>query len=276
MEKAAAPAGRFRELAQQSPVTMFFLLACIFSWGLWTLMMASARGILPFTFPTNPFGSFGPAVAALLLAAARPGELKALLKALVRWRLSWRWYAVALLGPVALWGLAILIYMLLGGSRPEAAAWGEARMLPLYFFVILVLGGPLGEEPGWRGFALPKLLERMNALCASLLLSVLWLVWHLPLFWLEGSAQEGTSIPFFAAAVAAFSVLFSWIYIRTGGNLLAVILFHTSVNAVSYALGNLFPALNAAPLFDRTFTGVLLAAAAILVIAQRGIFLKRG
>lgn len=273
--KGAGKMNRFREVAMVYPLATFFLTACIFSWALWGLMMASSRGLLPFSFPLNPSGSFGPAVAGFLIAWAHPGEGKLLLRSLLRWRISWAWYAVALLAPGLLWGVGLAIALAFGGTMPSPAAFGGLAWLPAYFLLILVLGGPLGEEPGWRGVALPRLLGRTNALVASLVLGVMWLVWHLPLFWLEGSSQEGSSIPLFAVAVVAHAVMFTWMYLRTGGNLFAAVLLHAGVNTTSWATGVLFPALEADARFQGIFVGVLAAAAVGLVLAQRDLFLTR-
>jgi hypothetical protein len=106
-------------------------------------------------------------------------------------------------------------------------------------------------------------------------LGALWLLWHLPLFWLEGSTQEGSSIPLFATAVLSYAVMFTWVYLRTGGNLLAAVLLHAGVNTTSYVLRAIYPALDADARFNGAFTGVLVAAAIGLVLFQKDLFLTR-
>ena len=158
---------------------------------------------------------------------------------------------------------------------PRPAQWSGTPWIPLSFVAILVLGGPLGEEPGWRGFALPRLLGRMNALAASLVLGILWVVWHLPLFWLEGSSQAGGSIPLFAGAVCAFSFLFTWAYLKTGSNLFAAVLFHSGINTASVVSGALFSTVEADRTFNAAYLGVLGATVAGLVLFDRHLFLRR-
>lgn len=249
------------------PWLLFMVLACGYSWVLWGLMMASAQGWLPFHFPTNFLGSFGPSLAGLVMAA-REGRAKALLKSVVRWRFPAKWYAAAFFGPPLLMAAALGLAILFGQSLPAPANLDKAPLLPLLFLVILVLGGPLGEELGWRGYLLPELLRRQNPLRASLWVAAAWFLWHVPLFWLEGSAQKGGSIAFFAASVAAFSVLFTWVYLATGRSLLAVLLAHTMVNLPSFCLSHVFPGEADSDLSSAVLTVLLLLAAAAVVWAK--------
>jgi membrane protease YdiL (CAAX protease family) len=101
----------------------------------------------------------------------------------VRWRVGWQWYLIVILGPAAFSLAVAAVYVLLGGSwvaaAPAALREGPLLMLP-FFLVILTLTDGLGEELAWRGFALPRLLSRHNALVASLILGVIWALWHPP------------------------------------------------------------------------------------------------
>ncbi len=118
--------------------------------------------------------------------------------------------------------------LLLGGTVPTTALAIPA-VLTIFLFSIFP-GSALGEEIGWRGFALPQLQTRCSALAASLGLGVIWALWHLPL-WLTGSAGHPLALyPAFAVAVVAASVLYTWIYNSTGGSLLIVVLFHATTN----------------------------------------------
>ena len=107
-------------------------------------------------------------------------------------------------------------------------------LLPL-FLVILTLTDGLGEEPAWRGFALPRLLTQHNALVASLILGLLWALWHLPLAWTEEATMYQQPIWLFLLDITAKSVLFTWVFLHTRGSVLVAMLFHgaTNVFAVS-------------------------------------------
>jgi uncharacterized protein len=167
-------------------LTAFFMLAFGITWAVW---VPRAVGI--------PVGAVGqlwtwvPAVAALLAAALTGGRgaLRDLGARLVRWRVGWRWYLVVVLGPAAFSVAVALLYALMGGSFAAATPpvlRGETPLviLPLFLVVLFITDG-VGEELAWRGFALPRLLASYNALVASLILGVLWALWHLPLVWTE-------------------------------------------------------------------------------------------
>jgi len=107
------------------------------------------------------------------------------------------------------------VYALLGGSWSAALPWAQSEealvMLPVHFLMLTLTDG-LGEEPAWRGFALPRLLTRHNALVASLILGVLWALWHLPLFWIEGSDNCQGLVWVLVVGDTAKAVLFTWVY----------------------------------------------------------------
>lgn len=213
------------------PLAAFFVLAFGITWAVW---VPRAAGL--------PVGAVGqlwtwiPAVAALLAAAftgggAAVGELGA---RLVRWRVGRRWYAVVVLGP-AVFSLAVAAaYAMLGGSWSDAvppALGGETplALLPLFLLGLFVTDG-VGEEVAWRGFALPRLLVRQNALVASLILGSLWAAWHLPLVWTEDKALYGQPIWLLLLDTTAKSVLFTWVFLHTRGSVLLAALFHATTN----------------------------------------------
>lgn len=113
---------------------------------------------------------------------------------------------------------------------------GPSRADSGVFLVILVLGGPLNEELGWRGFALPALQRQLSPRAASLVVGLFWAVWHLPLFWIPGASQEGLPLVPILAQIVALSVLFTWLYNRTRGSLLLALLFHAALNATGAVL----------------------------------------
>ena len=111
--------------------------------------------------------------------------------------------------------------------------------LPIIYLGNIFIGGPIAEEFGWRGFALPKLQARIGALYAGLLIGVIWGLWHLPFFIFPEGASVIGNIPFvwYLPLVTAWSVLFTWIYNNTNGSVLMMILFHAAINTTLGSLG---------------------------------------
>jgi membrane protease YdiL (CAAX protease family) len=157
-------------------------------------------------------------------------------------RIGVRWFLVILLTPVGVTVVAAVGASLLGGS---GVVWGDAvrelsrnplAILPTLFFATLP---PILEEFGWRGYALDRLQLDRSALGASLLLGVVWAVWHLPLFFVEGSFQREfvgfatSGFWLFMIGIVALSVIFTWVYNHTSRSILGIILLHGWVNFVS-------------------------------------------
>jgi len=95
---------------------------------------------------------------------------------------------------------------------------------------ILILGGPLGEEPGWRGFLLPELRKSTGPFLASMIVGFAWFVWHLPLFWVPGAAQQEIPMAQFALALLAYSFILTWLFESSTRSTFVAIVFHTSAN----------------------------------------------
>ena len=202
---------------KRHPVIAYFLLAYVLTWWMFPL--------LQFQPLLGLFGLFGPALAAIVMAAilnGRSGD-KALLKRVVRWRVGVRWYAVALAGPALLALMAAGVAVLLGASSSV-----QIGTLSIFDFVIFIV--VVGEELGWRGFALPKLLEARSALAASLILGLLWSAWHLPTFFVPGTPQYGRSVIAFVVMTTIYSVLLCWLFLHTSGSVLLATLAHGAIN----------------------------------------------
>lgn len=221
-----------RARLQRSPLLGFFALTFAWSWGCWALSPA-IRPQLPWLANLLMFaGSFGPSLAALVMVASTRalGGLRAWLARCLQWRIGWGWWVFALLLPLAVMLLAVGLHVALGGDMATAPASGHLLMTVVNLPLVLLLGGPLGEEFGWRGYALSALQDRLGWRTASLALGLVWGVWHLPLFFIDGTAQVRIPLGLFLMSVVAMSVVFAWLVNRTAGSAVAALLFHTAIN----------------------------------------------
>lgn len=221
------------------PFSTYLLMTFGSAWIIWLpLLIVEYAG---FTLPAPSvvvitLGSFAPSATALFLTWKHSGKagLLQLLKRAIRWRVSPLWYVFAIFGPAVIMLLAMGGYILLGGTEPDFVPFGARWLIvTINFVLVLLIGGPLGEEFGWRGLALPALEAKYGALWGSLLLGVIWTVWHLPLFFITASAQYGMSFWLFALLTLALCILMTWIYHGSGDSLLLVMLFHAAVNTWS-------------------------------------------
>ncbi|WP_181037570.1 CPBP family intramembrane glutamic endopeptidase [Arthrobacter sp. ZGTC412] len=171
------------------------------------------------------FLPIGPLAAAIIVIALTEGRagFRAWGRRLIRWRVGWIWYAVAILLPVLLVLVSGVITMVLGAAAPGLAQLTWSGMLTV-FAVRLVnpLDGPLGEEPGFRGYALPLLQTSRSPLVSAAILGVLVALWHLPLVLFGGLSVTGLPTTF------AITFLYVWLFNRTDGSVLLTLLFHNS------------------------------------------------
>ena len=212
-----------RSFVRNWQVSLFFVTAFALSWYPWLLGIlgvAKSSGI-------NPLGVF---VAALIVAGAGDGwaSVKVLLLRLVRWRVGWDWLMAAIAIPVAILAAACAINLALGASAPTSSQWAKwPEIVDRFVFAFLFVG--VGEEPGWRGFALPAMYRRRSPLAASLLLGGIWALWHLPLIGLEFAWNV---VPCFLISVFAGSVVLAWLFNGSRQSVLLCMLMHATVNSV--------------------------------------------
>jgi uncharacterized protein len=213
----------------------FFILTFVFSWLVWIPAALNSMGRLTLPFPTMMlvlFGAHGPLVAALMLTykAGRWNAVKALLRAGFDLRLKLVWWLVILSLPIALGWLAVWVSAQQNGFEFDRTLLSQPAMILPTFFVLFFFGGSFQEEFGWRGFALPKLLETNNPIIASLILGVIWGVWHYPLFHIAGASQSFMRFDLFLAFTTAYSFIFTWVYLKTNNNVFTALLLHTAIN----------------------------------------------
>lgn len=225
-----------------APLSTFLLLTFGSAWLIWSPLLVAEYLHLTLPIPSlviMTFGAFAPSSTALFLTWKYAGgtELRRLLGRALIWRVSPIWYLFVIIGPALIMLLATSIHVLLGGTAPDYVPFGVRWLAVLVnFILILLIGGPLGEEFGWRGLALPSLEARFSPLWASLILGVIWAVWHLPLFFISGSAQSSLPFGLYALLTISLTILITWVYHGSGDSLLLVMLFHAAVNTWSSPL----------------------------------------
>ena len=210
-------------------LAVFLILAFALSWSIWPFVLTNPE--------STPMLPYGPIIAAIIVLALTRGwaSVRDLLRSIVRWRVGLQWYALALLLPVGIILAAIYLNALLGGPTPTAADFRGWYEFPLIFLITTLIKGPFTEEPGWRGFLLPRLQSRYTPLVASLIVGVIWAIWHLPLLLSDPTGQR-PALQFFVLVVAQ-SVVFTWVYNSTRGSVLLVILMHGAFNSIASFFG---------------------------------------
>jgi uncharacterized protein len=218
---------------KNKPLIIFFLIAFILAWGLMGIAVAQNYGLNRWSIPLEPIlliGSWIPNIAAFIVIAfvlKRHNGIRKLLRGWLKVKVPVFWYMVSL-SPLVLSALSVFIYKIMYGVVPvDGIVFDPASLVVL--LVMITLTGAMGEELGWRGFALPWLLSRMNAFNASILLGLIWVLWHTPL-WFAGLGFE--EIPFMAYAVIgiSFTVLVTWACNNSRGSLAIASLFHLTLN----------------------------------------------
>lgn len=252
--KIAKPAHWFK----RHQVTTFFIISYVITWGIGVFAIMFPEqfirlfGELNYWNPVALFAIAAPTISATILTAVWQGKagLRELYSRLFRWRFGIQWYAfIFLVIPLLGW-----LATQLGGANPVYELTDP--VFAFLFALNLMYTGPLCEELGWRGYALPRLLRQFNPLVASLILGLFWGVWHLPSFYISSVVQSGLSLPAFLLFGLFTSILMTWIFQHTGGSVLAAVLFHYTINVSFSIIG--------APLVA---FGLLLMALTVLVLA---------
>lgn len=228
-------------MRERSSPLAFFALSYAITWVLLTPFVYLWNTTWGGDFPAWALiflpGAYGPSIAALILAAREGGRARVvkLLRGLFAWRAPLAAYAVVFALPIAIVFGAVLLSSYRETALQELT-WGPAiQILPLAFLAALPFG-PLGEELGWRGYALPLLLERHNAWVASLVLGGAWTFWHLPLYWLPGASipsfldPSPMSVALYLGQITGETLIITAVFLWTRGSVFIAVLFHMTFN----------------------------------------------
>jgi membrane protease YdiL (CAAX protease family) len=278
---SARPASAQRGLLARHPLISFFVMAYAFSWITWSPWVLSEEGVglLPFELSGATSGLLnaaaillGPTLAGFIMTGITEGRegIRRLLHRIVLWRVGLRWYLFALIGiPV----IMVLGTVILPEGLASLLGLGPGYVLTYLstYVLVVILGGPLFEEPGWRGFALPRLQPLYGPLVGTLILGLLWALWHLPEFlvpaWAESSGGTGfLAIAKFVLIAISFAIVITWVFNNTKGSVFMAILVHASIDTFSIPLGILFSPSEVANSLLLSF-GVLVV---VLVVLTRG------
>jgi membrane protease YdiL (CAAX protease family) len=217
------------------PAISLLVLAMIFG----TIpSLAVAAGRLPPA--ASQLGALSSSLAAIVLVVleGRKGGLRELLGRFLIWRVGLQWWAIALLFAIIPSVAALYLFNLLGGPPVD---W--SGLPPLYtvvpMFIFLTLAAGIGEEFGWRGFLLPRLQTRHNALVSGLIVGVVWAIWHIPLFFIKGTSQYNMQLQDgllpvilgYSIFVIVSSIQFTWVFNNTKGSVLLAAIMHGASNA---------------------------------------------
>ncbi|WP_259016668.1 CPBP family intramembrane glutamic endopeptidase [Emticicia fluvialis] len=221
------------------PLLAYFTLAYLISWLIWFPLYSHVWGItgLPVLPYHHALGGLGPMTASFITTAifGKPNGTKLLLVQMFQTK-PVVYMLIGLFSPFVLAVAAAVINYWAAGTPLQLAGLFVAKEYPelgfagFFFYNLLFFG--FGEEVGWRGFALPRLQSRFNALSASLILTVLWAAWHLPLFFYRPgyTGMDAAGIFGWVFSLLTGSILLSWLYNSSKGSLLACAIFHATVD----------------------------------------------
>jgi uncharacterized protein len=239
---AAADWSKIRRAQREAWI--FFALTFAISWGVGGLFLVLPTRLEPIFGPLGPHNpvfyvlAYAPTLSALILASILGGSagVKSLFATLVRpFRIIWLIVAALLIPAIAL--LLVLLLPLMGYTMWPVTIRAISVSAPLVLlgtWQVFKNTGPLGEELGWRGYALPRLLMKWNALTASIVLGLVWTLWHVPAFFLAGvMGQSFSDFGWWALDTFGFTFVITWLFLRANGNVLvAGLIPHFVINGM--------------------------------------------
>jgi membrane protease YdiL (CAAX protease family) len=211
----------------------FFLLAYGIAWVLWVPLVLSQRGLglLPLDLPLRALlpGALAPSLAAYFTHRWCYGNWRAV-DFIRGWRRAWIGILIAPL--LVLVGGVVIPALFLTTTSASDLHWKGLLKYPLWVVHLnILLASPLAEELGWRGYALPKLQCMVGPFRATMVLGLVWALWHLPLFLVKG--WTSASVPVFAMIVIGWSTIITFVFNWSGGSVIVAVIAHSAANACS-------------------------------------------
>lgn len=229
-------------------IYLYFFLTFLISWTLWSPFYFSTEISELWALP----GAWGPTIAAILITWIDDGKkgVQQLLRKILIWRVSVRNYLFAIGLSSALVMAAMLLAKLFfdidlnlssirrGMGLDDGDILLSLALAPLFFLITAMVGGPIAEELGWRGFAQEKLQLRYSSSISGLIVGFFWVIWHLPLMIFLPMGIGHMPILAYVLVMVNMSILFAWLYNQTKGSVLLAILFHAGMNFENMILGS--------------------------------------
>ncbi|MGB2908452.1 MAG: type II CAAX endopeptidase family protein [Candidatus Aminicenantaceae bacterium] len=244
-----------RSLFQRYTLFIYVFVTYLFSWAFlypcYRILLNAPEGTFPWLALIGLPGAYGPSLVALFMTGVMEGKagVRGLLRKLLIWRVGWIWYALLFIVPVGVESAAVLLSQVTHGKGTPLDPLRAVTLLFPYVLVALPFG-PLGEELGWRGFMLPRLLDRHRPWASGLILGFIWSFWHLASFSYPGAAIPSefpvisTTILLYIGTIAGGSLVFTYFYLKTRGSVLIAVLLHGVFNASSNVVWVLFPGID--------------------------------
>lgn len=262
---------------------LFFILTYSFSWLFWIPIALSGQTV---ALPLIAIGALSPSLFGILMTYLTTDKVNRhdFWRRVISFKLiRIRWYVVIILLFPLMMTITFLLETLLGGALPplEGARQTLTQPIPLLVFIItMLIGGPLIEELGWRGFALDRLQNKSNALLSSIILGIIHATWHLPLFFIKGTSQGAMGFAtilfwLWVIQVVSGSILYTWVYNNNNRSTLSAILIHFMSNSTFTIIAQLGNALPLKTEIIRTAIYVVVALIVVFVWGPKTMTMKR-
>lgn len=271
--QSTAPSNRLVQAMRRHPLLFYFLLAFAFTW-VWVIPTTA----IYHQSMNGPWVIIGPTLAGFIMAGITEGRagIVSLLRRCVLWRVNFKWYLVALLLIPAIFLVSVIaVPGVIAAFQVPNISW-----LLTYGATFAIAAGAAFsvEEVGWRGFALPRLQGRYGPLLGTLILGVLWGLWHLPLkVFLSGIGSFGVGFLgvgdflWWFGSIVAFAIIITWAFNHSRGSVLLAILFHATTNTTFGVFPNaFFPSLSSMSSMSIAPEIGSIIAAVLIVVATRG------
>lgn len=255
-------------------IIRFFVFAYLFTWFFWGFSLLDSKAVITSPIPREflgIIGTFGPSIIGLIfLIKYDQRRFGTIIKETFVLKGKWSWKLFSLFLMPMILGFSYLVTRYAFGITYTLEWFEKPLFIPVVYVYILFLGGPLGEEIGWRGYALKNMLKQWTPFTASLILGIVWTCWHIPAFFIEGSAQQGISFYLYVANTLILTMFITILFIKTRFQISSALYFHASAN---FALGIFY-------IIDEplalTFIGMLMISTlAYLLIRYRHIFFTK-
>lgn len=217
---------------KKRPLVFFFVLCFVITWGLAGLYFAFPSflthifGQMSIQNPVFILAVWAPTLSAFIITAVTEGKVGVirLLRRFLPGPAKFSWYLLVIL---AIPACSILINL---ATRSTIGLFTISINALLTFLFVNLITGPLGEEFGWRGFALPRLLQIHSPLVASLILGIIWALWHLPSFFVSGIPIGSIQLPLLFLAALSLSIIITWVYFHVKGRIFFSFFLHYTFN----------------------------------------------